>query len=116
MKIKRVASYETTDGQIFTDKKDAQAHQKTLDRIDQLEELVAVGLPSLHVGTSAAQVARFVLVNADAIRAILPQRAAKTTDEPTQPAPVEVAGEPTIENDMSWVGAGLAGSLNALGA
>jgi dsDNA-binding SOS-regulon protein len=104
MKIKRVASYETTDGQIFTDKKDAQAHQKELDRIDALVVLVDEKVRPYGALTDTGETARehlieitfgelaqFVTHNADAIRALLPQRAAKTiADEPTLPGSGEV--------------------------
>jgi dsDNA-binding SOS-regulon protein len=40
IKIKRIASYQTNDGQTFTDKKDAQAHQKTLDRRAEMQSLI----------------------------------------------------------------------------
>jgi dsDNA-binding SOS-regulon protein len=115
MKIKRVAQYQTSDGQTFAEKKNAQAHQKALDRRDNLAEIIKA--KGEYIASDAAGYAEYIadliLENADAIRAVLPQRAAKT--ETNEAQPVEVASEPTIENDMSWIGAGLAGSVNLSG-
>jgi dsDNA-binding SOS-regulon protein len=78
MKIQRVASYRTTDGKTFDGKKDAQTHQKTLDRLDSLKGLVLSGLSN---GVTAPtdelvdEIATFILNNADELRSILPQRA-----------------------------------------
>jgi dsDNA-binding SOS-regulon protein len=94
MKIKRVASYETTDGQVFTDKKAAQQHQKNVDRKDALIKLInerannysanvtRVGDLSDHwMSVDFGEIANFILDNADELRAILPQRA-KSEPEP----------------------------------
>jgi dsDNA-binding SOS-regulon protein len=81
MKVKRVASYETTDGKVFLEKKDAQKHQKNLDRRVELEQLVAAQFPHSPDSeryldaVTVSDVAQFVLDNADELRAILPQRA-----------------------------------------
>lgn len=79
MKIKRVASYETTDGQVFTDKKAAHKHQAQIDRFEKLKVLVAGGFGTA-VYMDVSDVASFILDNADAIRAILPQRAKTEPD------------------------------------
>jgi hypothetical protein len=120
MKIKRVAHYQTTDGSTFDNKKDAQTHQRELDRFESLVDLISGAFfktsPSsaFDLGTiTVGDVAQLLIDKADELRSILPQRSAKTTDEPTQP--VEVACEPTIENDMSWVGAGLQGMTTLTG-
>jgi dsDNA-binding SOS-regulon protein len=88
MKIKRVASYETTDGQVFADKKAAQAHQKTVDRLTQLQKMIAEAFSTSDDNphnayleeVTVATLAAFLLDNADELRAILPQRAKPDAD------------------------------------
>jgi len=84
MKIQRVASYRTTDGKTFSDKKDAQTHQKTLDRLDELEALIRDRLQLQDEGDlrgyTARVLAETLLENADALRGILPQRAKSDPD------------------------------------
>jgi dsDNA-binding SOS-regulon protein len=104
MKIKRVAQYQTSDGLTFAEKKDAQAHQKKLDRIESLIALIddkasvygTLSSPGEHTRENLLEItygelAYFIANNADAIRELLPQRAAKTiADEPTLPGSGEV--------------------------
>jgi len=81
MKIQRVASYRTTDGKTFNDKKDAQTHQKTLDRLDSLKVLVANGMANDVTAPTdelVDEIATFILNHADDLRSILPQRAKPT--------------------------------------
>jgi dsDNA-binding SOS-regulon protein len=88
MKIKRVASYETTDGQVFTDKKAAHQHQKHVDRLSDLQNLITEAFstsdPNPHLAyldeVTVATLAAFLLDNADELRAILPQRAKSDPD------------------------------------
>ncbi|MFT4064345.1 hypothetical protein [Paraburkholderia sp.] len=82
MKVKRVASYQTTDGQTFADKKAAQAHQKEVDRRKALKDLIDDKLEDdLFSGdVTSLTLVSFILENADAIRSILPQRAKPEPD------------------------------------
>lgn len=95
MKIKRVAVYETSDGETFADKKLAQAHQKHLDRLEHLESLVRDAFQLQDVGyldgITAEDMAQTILDNAELIRTILPQRA-KTVEA----VPAEAQAEPEI--------------------
>jgi hypothetical protein len=87
--IKRVvvASYETTDGKQFTDKGEAAKHQANLDRTKKIADLVAAQFEtspdSMQYLDSATptDIAQFIILNADALREILPKRAKSIVNE-----------------------------------
>ena len=94
-----VASYETTDGRTFTSKSEAQAHQRDLKRISELEALVKRGMSDGVTTVNdqmAAQIAAFVLVYADELREILPKRAV-SAPAPLEPPVPELPTQP-LEN------------------
>jgi hypothetical protein len=108
--IKRVvvASYQTTDGQVFEDKAEAVKHQADLDRVRKVAELVdtKAGLYAAtvtrngdsvieHWGTfDFGSIARFIIDNADALREILPKRAKSIQVVPAEPIPASELIDP----------------------
>jgi hypothetical protein len=93
--LKRIvsASYQTTDGQTFSDKNEAAKHQANLDRLTKVEDIVRASLSVtdaggiLHPLTTVNDVARLIVDNADALREILPKRAKAA------PQPLNAIGE-----------------------
>ena len=88
MKVKRIASYETTDGKLFTEKNDAKNHQRELDRHAQLAKLVEDTMKGEMLGGevifSPASLATWLIEQQEALRAILPQRKPKGEATPSQ--------------------------------
>ncbi|WKZ86282.1 hypothetical protein N5B55_04850 [Ralstonia pickettii] len=81
MKVKRIASYETTDGQLFTDKNAAKQHQRELDRRANLAKLVSETLKDEMIAGEVIfkpeSLADWLIGNQEAIRNLLPQRKPK---------------------------------------
>lgn len=106
MKIKRVAQYQTSDGQTFADKKGAQAHQKELDRIDSLIGLfdgnaenyggltgTSENVRDFTIQFTYGDLAQFLVDSADELRAILPQRTKPVEDVEVVPLPAQTADD-----------------------
>lgn len=102
MKVKRIASYETTDGKLFTDKIDAKLHQRELDRRANLAKLVTDTLKDEMIAGEVIfrpeSLADWLLANQEAIRNLLPQRKPKGEGK-QEPAADAGTGEQPAAND-----------------
>lgn len=93
MKVKRIASYETTDGKLFTDKNEARNHQRELDRHAELAKLVqdtmAADMLAGEIILTPARLATWLIEQQESLRSILPQRKPKTDagEAPAQDSP-----------------------------
>jgi dsDNA-binding SOS-regulon protein len=97
--IKRVvvASYQTTDGQTFSNKEDAQKYQAHLDRLSKIGALVKANMADAVTTPTdelAAEIALFIVQNADALREILPKRAKSVEVVPADPIPANELIDP----------------------
>lgn len=105
--LKRIAAYQTTDGQTFDDKDVAKKHQAELDRMAKVKELVANGMGAVDMTEGDdlyTVIANMIVSNADALREILPKKAkAAKAQEPAKPeaeqgaAPTSAVVPPAIE-------------------
>lgn len=100
--LKRIAAYQTTDGQTFDDKDVAKKHQAELDRMAKVKELVAKGMGAIDMAEGDdlyAVIANLIVSNADALREILPKKAKSVkAEEPAKPqADENNAGAPANE-------------------
>ncbi|KVH05419.1 hypothetical protein WS84_28210 [Burkholderia anthina] len=122
--LKRIAAYQTTDGQTFDDKDVAKKHQAELDRMAKVKELVANGMGTVDMTEGDdlyTVIANMIVTNADALREILPKKAkAAKAQDPVKPeveqgaAPTAAVEPPVIESpaaEFAWP-AGLSASLN----
>ncbi|MEZ2310825.1 hypothetical protein AB6809_29695 [Paraburkholderia sp. RCC_158] len=78
--LKRIvtAAYQTTDGQTFEKKEDAQKHQRELTRLEELKTLVKQALTDATTEPTdlmTAEIAQMIYDHADKLREILPKRA-----------------------------------------
>jgi len=69
--MKEVKAFETTDGKIFTVKKEAEKHQLEIDRRATLDEMVD---EKLFNGMDKSTVVDFILENKDTLFTLLSRR------------------------------------------